>query len=407
MTPPLVGVRVVDISTSYAGPTATMYLADMGAEVVKVERPGGDDARAWGPPFVDGESAWFHSANRGKRSIAVDLRSPAGVELLHRLLGRADVFVENLNPAKLESLGLDPGTVRGRHPHLVYCAISGFGFTGPDAAMPGYDLIAQARSGLMSVTGSRGGTPQRVSTALSDIVTGLVAAFAATAALHRRTTTGEGEFVDVSLLDTDLALMAPRIASYLAGEPEPQPSGGTDSVLAVYQAFETADRPIVVAVGNDTLWRRFCLAVGLAELADDPVLATNEGRREQRPCILPAIAERLAERPAADWLARLAEASIPAYVIQPLSEVVTDRQVVARSGVGHLDNGVRVVAPPWRFGSIPPWTGGTAIGSVGADGPTVLAEYGLTEPEVAALVESGALIVPGLTCQPAGAEVGR
>jgi crotonobetainyl-CoA:carnitine CoA-transferase CaiB-like acyl-CoA transferase len=143
---PLAGIRVVDISTSYAGPTASMYLADMGAEVVKVERPGGDDARAWGPPFVDGESAWFHSANRGKRSIAVNLRSPAGVELLHRLLERADVFVENLNPAKLAGLGLDPGSVRRRHPQLVYCAISGFGFTGPDAATPGYDLIAQARS---------------------------------------------------------------------------------------------------------------------------------------------------------------------------------------------------------------------------------------------------------------------
>ena len=393
---PLTGVRVVDISTSYAGPTASMYLADMGADVVKVERPGGDDARAWGPPFVDGESAWFHSANRGKRSIAVNLRSPAGVELLHRLLEGADVFVENLNPAKLAGLGLDPGTVRRRHPQLVYCAISGFGFTGPDAATPGYDLIAQARSGLMSVTGARGGTPQRVSTALSDIVTGLVAAFAVTAALHRRTRTGEGDFVDVSLLDTDLALMAPRIASYLAGEPEPAPSGGTDSVLAVYQAFETADRPIVVAVGNDGLWRRFCAAVGLPDLAADPALATNEGRREQRPRILPAIAGRLAERPAAEWLARLGEASIPASVIQPLSEVVADRQVVARSGVGPLDNGVRVVAPPWRFGSDPPpaGTGCAAIRAAGADGRALLSEYGLTEAEITALVDAEALVLP-------------
>lgn len=388
---PLADVRVIDISTSYAGPTATMYLADMGAEVVKVERPGGDDARAWGPPFVDGESAWFHSANRGKRSITVDLRSPAGLELLHRLLERADVFVENLNPAKLEALGLDPATVRRRHPHLIYCAISGFGFTGPDAASPGYDLIAQARSGLMSVTGARDGTPQRVSTALSDIVTGLVAAFAVTAALHRRSRTAEGEVVDVSLLDTDLALMAPRIASYLAGEAEPAPSGGTDSVLAVYQAFETADRPIVVAVGNDALWGRFCDAVGLPELATDPALATNQGRREERPRILPAVAERLAQRPAAEWLARLGKAAIPAYVIQSLSEVVADRQVVARQNVDRLDNGLRVVAPPWRFGSAPAVTGRAAIRPAGADGPAVLEDYGFTGAEIRALIESDAL----------------
>ncbi|HVW33537.1 MAG TPA: CoA transferase [Acidimicrobiia bacterium] len=395
MTGALAGVRIVDISTSYAGPTATMYLADMGADVVKVERPGGDDARAWGPPFVDGESAWFHSANRGKRSLAVDLRTPAGGELVHRLLERADVFVENLTTAKLAALGLDPDTVRARHPHLIYCAVSGFGFTGPDAATPGYDLVAQARSGLMSVTGARGGTPQRVSTALSDIVTGLVAAFAVTAALHRRHRTGEGEFVDVSLLDTDLALMAPRIASYLAGEPEPAPSGGTDSVLAVYQAFETADRPIIVAVGNDALWRRFCAAVELPELAADPALATNEGRRQARPRILPAIAARLAERPAAAWLARLGEASVPAYVIQSLSEVVADPQVRARRAIAPLDNGLPVVAPPWRFGSAPPGAGPRpAIGPVGADAASVLQDYGLAEAELAALLEAGALIVP-------------
>ena len=411
MTGALAGVRVVDISTSYAGPTATMYLADMGADVVKVERPGGDDARAWGPPFVDGQSAWFHCANRGKRSIAVDLRQRSGVELAHRLLEGAHVFVENLNPSKLCTLGLDPDTVRRRHPALIYCAISGFGFTGPDAATPGYDLVAQARSGLMSVTGAKGGTPQRVSTALSDIVTGLVAAFAVTAALHRRQRTGEGEFIDVSLLDTDLALMAPRIASYLAGEPEPAPSGGTDSVLAVYQAFETADRPIVVAVGNDALWQRFCAAVDLPQFADDPALATNEGRRQARPHLLPAIAERLAGRPADDWLARLREASVPAYVIQSLSEVVGDPQVRARQAIDRLDNGMQVVTPPWRFASAPSDDRlRTAIGPVGGDGFSVLREHGFSDVEIGALIDSGALRVPAggdAVAAPAPAEARR
>ncbi len=221
---PLSGVRVVDVSTSYAGPTATMYLGDMGADVVKVERPEtGDDARLWGPPFVGneagGESAWFLSANRNKRSVCLDLSTQEGLAALMRLLGRADVFVENINPAKLEKRGLDPGALRERFPRLIYCALSGFGLDGPDRDRPGYDLIAQARSGLMSVTGAKGGTPQRVSTALSDVVAGMVAAFAVAAALVRQQSTGEGELVDVSLLDADLALMAPRVASFLAGEP--------------------------------------------------------------------------------------------------------------------------------------------------------------------------------------------
>ena len=216
---PLSGVRVVDVSTSYAGPTATMYLGDMGADVIKVERPEtGDDARLWGPPFVGdeagGESAWFLSANRNKRSVCLDLSTQEGLAALMRLLDGTDVFVENINPAKLEKRGLDPKALRERFPRLIYCALSGFGLDGPDRARPGYDLIAQARSGLMSVTGAKGGTPQRVSTALSDVVAGMMAAFAVAAALVRQQSTGEGELVDVSLLDADLALMAPRVASW-------------------------------------------------------------------------------------------------------------------------------------------------------------------------------------------------
>jgi crotonobetainyl-CoA:carnitine CoA-transferase CaiB-like acyl-CoA transferase len=248
---PLHGTTIVDMTTSYAGPTATMLLADMGARVVKVERPRiGDDSRHWGPPFVAGESAWFLSANRNKRSVCVNVSHPSGREVLDKLLVSADVFVQSMNPSKLTVLGIDPDAVRDRHPHLVYCALSGFGLSGPDRERPGYDLIAQARSGLMSVTGEAGRMPQRVSTALSDVVTGMVAALAIAAALRRKALTGEGTVIDVSLLDVDLALMAPRIASYLAGEPEPRPTGATDSVLAVYQSFNASDRPFVVAVGE-------------------------------------------------------------------------------------------------------------------------------------------------------------
>ena len=199
---PLSGVRVVDLSSSYAGPTATMYLGDMGADVIKVERPEtGDDARFWGPPFVGEEAAWFLSANRNKRSVCLNISDEEGHSVLLRLLGSADVFVENLNPGKLGRLRLDPETLRSRFPRLIYCALSGFGLDGPDRDRPGYDLIAQARSGLMSVTGARGGTPQRVSTALSDIVAGMAAAFTISSALVRQQRSGEGELIDVALLD--------------------------------------------------------------------------------------------------------------------------------------------------------------------------------------------------------------
>ncbi len=344
------------MSTSYAGPTASMYLADLGADVVKVERPGtGDDARGWSPPSVDGTSAWFASANRNKRSIALDLRSAGGAAVLHRLLGDADVFIENLNPAKLAALGLAPAATCLRYPRLIYCAMSGVGLTGPDSDLPGYDLVAQARSGLMSVTGAAGGSPQRVSTALSDIVTGMAAALAISAAAAHQRSTDEGDLVDVSLLDSDLALMAPRIAAHLAGDPEPAPSGGTDSVLAVYQPFPTCDRDIVIAVGNDVIWQRFCAAVGLPGMAADERLRDNVGRRTHRTEVVRVISARLVTRNAGEWLAILRDAGVPASLVQGLSETSADPQVVARGailpvpGSGGALNGVR---SPFRLLSV-------------------------------------------------------
>jgi crotonobetainyl-CoA:carnitine CoA-transferase CaiB-like acyl-CoA transferase len=352
---PLAGVAAVDMSTSYAGPTAAMYLADLGARVIKVERPRhGDDARGWGPPFVDGESAWFASANRNKDSIVLNLRTEQGRAELDGLLEGADVLVENLNPTKLAGLGLDPDTVRRRFPKLIYCALSGFGLTGPDAGLAGYDLIAQARSGLMSVTGPASGPPQRVSTALSDVVAGMCAALAVSAALVRQRMTGQGELVDVSLLDVDLALMAPRLAAYLAGGPEPAPSGGTDSVLATYQTFPTADRDIAIAIGNDAMWRRFCSVVELDALADDPGLATNADRQARRPELVAAISARLRLRSAAEWTVALQAAAIPCSLVQTLSEVVDDPQVRARGTLMPVPGSggrLHTVHPPFRLGS--------------------------------------------------------
>jgi crotonobetainyl-CoA:carnitine CoA-transferase CaiB-like acyl-CoA transferase len=394
--PPLAGVRVVDVTTSYAGPVATMYLGDMGADVIKVERPvHGDDTRGWGPPFLGGESAWFLTANRNKRSVCIDLRSPEGMAVLGSLLESADVFIQSFNPVKLEGLGLAPEAICERFPRLVYCAMSGFGLDGPDRKLPGYDLVAQARSGMMSVTGESGRMPQRISTALSDVVAGTIAAFAIAAALRRQALTGEGDVIDVALLDADLSLMAPRIGSFLAGEPEPRPSGATDSVLAVYQPFETADRPIVVAVGNDEMWRRMCEVIGRPELAADPGLATNADRRERRAEVIEAIAERLRERPAAEWLAALARAAIPSAPIQFLSDVSADPQVRARRSIRTIDHPgageVEVVAAPWRLASdagAPPTRPAPRLG---ADTVEVLAEAGYSEDRIAQLVEGGAV----------------
>ncbi|MGY1806983.1 CaiB/BaiF CoA transferase family protein [Blastococcus sp. SYSU D00669] len=398
---PLDGIRVVDMSTSYAGPTASMYLADLGADVVKVERPTGDDARGWGPPFVGASSAWFAAANRNKRSIAIDLRTASGAEVLRRLVGSADVFLHNVNPSKLEGLGVDPATVCARSPRLVYCAVSGFGLTGRDRRLPGYDLIAQARSGLMSVTGAAGGVPQRVSAPLSDIVAGLSAALSIIAALHRVSRGGPGGVVDISLLDADLALMAPRIASYLAGEPEPAPSGATDSVLAVYQQFQALDRPVCIAVGNDAIWSRLCGVLELPDLAADPRLASNEGRRRHRPEVIGRIADAVARRDSAHWLAAFAEAGVPAAPIASLSEVVWDPHVRDRASIFALpvaegdpvaagDEVTHVVAAPWRISQAEaPRRPAPALG---ADSRAVLAEIGVDAAGVQALLESGAVL---------------
>lgn len=331
MIKPLSGITVVDISTSYAGPYCSMLLGDMGANVIKVEKPvTGDDCRTWGPPFLSGESAWFLSVNRNKKSLGLDINKPEGKELLFELLSKADVFIQNLKPSSLTKMGVSYEDIKKINPKIVYCSITGFGQTGPMKYLPGYDLIAQAMSGIMSVTGEENGSPQRVGTAMTDMVTGIISAFAISTSLFQRTHTNEGAFIDTALLDTDVVLMTPRIVSYLASGEEPRPSGGTDSVISIYQKLRTSDREIVVATGTNQIWSRFCNAIERPDLINHPDFQDNARRKQNQKILIELVESILTGQSAEYWLKKFAEGNIPAAPILFLKEVVNHPQVLAR-----------------------------------------------------------------------------
>jgi crotonobetainyl-CoA:carnitine CoA-transferase CaiB-like acyl-CoA transferase len=327
----LQSVRVIDLTTSVAGPLATMLLADMGAEVLKIERPiGGDDARAWGPPFLDDESLWFLSVNRNKKSVALDYSKPEGLEILKRLIGVADVVVVNLPPRVARKLKVDAETLRSLHPELIYASITGFGLRGQRADWTCYDLIAEGYSGVMDLTGAANGEPQKIGAPAADMLAGQDAAFAVVCSLFERHRTGTGRLVDISLVDSMTRFLACRIVPYLGSGDIPTRSGGKDSVIAVYQSFETSDYPITLGLGNDGIWQRFWDAVGRSNVAGLDGMATNAERRERRGDIVAMIAEILRQRPRSHWLAAFSEARVPAGPINSVDQVVSDQALLDR-----------------------------------------------------------------------------
>lgn len=333
MSGPLSGLRVIDLSRVLAGPSCTQILGDLGADIIKIERPGmGDDTRKWGPPFLGEtkESAYYLSCNRNKRSIAVDMTKPEGQAIIHDLLAGADILIENFKTGGLKKYGLDFDNVHQRHPHIIYTSITGFGQTGPLAAEPGYDLLVQAMGGLMSVTGEIDGAPMKVGVALSDIMTGLYAAIGTLAAIEARHTTGRGQHVDVALLDCTLASLTNLSQYYLTSGRVAPRYGNAHSTIVPYQAFEAADGWLVVAVGNDTQFTRFATALGHGEWADDPAFATNRARVENRERLVPMIAESLCAKPVADWVAIMLDIDIPCGPVNKMDQVFAMDQIKAR-----------------------------------------------------------------------------
>jgi crotonobetainyl-CoA:carnitine CoA-transferase CaiB-like acyl-CoA transferase len=340
----LTGIRVLDLTTSIAGPYASMLLADLGAEVIKVERPGrGDDCRAWGPPFLDGESLWFLSVNRNKHSITLDYAGDAGRRVLHDLAKQCDVVLVNLVARAQRKLGIDHATLAALRGDLIHVSLTGFGLQGARADMPCYDLIAEGYSSVMDLTGEAQNDPQKVGTPAADLIAGMDAALVTLGALFDRARTGKGRAIDVAMVDSMTRFMSPRIVPFLGSGILPQRTGAKDSVIAVYQVFHAADLPMNLALGNDAIWKRFWSTVGEPAVGEDPRYASNAQRQALRTEIVERIAAVLKTRPRDHWLPLLAAAKVPAGPIYRVDEVAADPGLRERGVVYRLEADGRAI----------------------------------------------------------------
>jgi crotonobetainyl-CoA:carnitine CoA-transferase CaiB-like acyl-CoA transferase len=372
-------IRVLDLSRVLAGPWATQILADLGAEVIKIERPGiGDETRTWGPPYLkreDGqdsnESAYFLCANRNKKSVALDISSPSGQELLRKLAAQSDVIVENFKAGGLKRYGLDYASIKAVAPSIVYCSITGFGQTGPYASRPGYDFLIQGIGGLMSITGlpdgEAGAGPIKTGVAVTDILTGLYASTAILGALLSRERTGEGQYIDIALLDVQVACLANQVMNYLTTGRPPRRLGNAHPNVVPYQDFPTSDGSIILAVGNDAQFRKFCVVAGQAGLADDSRFATNAGRVKNRAQLLPLMRTITSQQSTQHWIEALEREGVPCGPINDIAGVFTDPQVIARElhlqlphpcgSAPSVASPIRLSGTPVQYRSAPPMLG--------------------------------------------------
>jgi len=369
MTPgALQGLRILDLSRILAGPTCTQLLGDLGAEVIKIENPatGGDDTRTWGPPFVEGPdgkptdlSAYFMCANRNKLSVAVDITTPEGQEAIKALAAECDVLIENFKPGGLAKYGLDADAMLAANPALVYCSISGFGQTGPNASKPGYDLMAQGYGGVMSLTGEPDGEPMKVGVGIADVMCGMYACVGILAALRHRDQTGEGQHIDVALVDSQIAWLINEGVNHLTSGKVPQRRGNGHPNIVPYQVFETADGYVIIAVGNDSQFQRFCEFLQVPELAKDPLYATNPARLENRDGLLSQLIPLLRAIPTDDVISGLETRKVPVGPVQTLDQVFGSDQVKARDMIATIPSGdaaegsVRVIGNPLKLSKTP------------------------------------------------------
>lgn len=388
----LAGITVVDLTRVLAGPYCTMTLGDLGAEVIKVERPEfGDDTRHWGPPFSDdGRSAYFLSANRNKRSMTLDLKHEAGKTVLERLIRRADILVDNFRAGTMDELGFTPSRLGDLRPDLIYCTLTGYGYSGPYRDRPGYDFMVQALGGLMSVTGPAEGEPMRTGIAIADLAAGMFAAQAILAALFRRERTGQGERVDISLLDSMVALMSYIASNFLVSGELPQRYGNGHPNIVPYQSFKAADDYFAFAAGNDQQWLRFCAAVDRAEWGEDPRFATNAARVQNRSQVVESLSALFAQQPADYWLELCQDIGLAAAPINSLDEVARDPQVVARGLLERPQASDATVASPLRLHNAPPQVRYPAP-QLGEHTDEILAWLGLSAEEIQELRRAQAI----------------
>ncbi len=348
---------VLDLSHALAGPFCSTMLGDYGAEIIKIEPLEGEIARGWGPPFYGGESAYFVNLNRNKKSVAIDLKHPDGKALFFRLLEQSDVVLENLRVGTVGKLGIDYERARERHPGIIYCSISGFGQNGPYRDRAALDLVVQAESGMMSITGEPGGRGVRAGVSIADITAGMYAAFGIMAALHARQTTGRGQFIDVSMLEGQLGLLSGMIGAFVADGIVPGPLGTAYGALLPYQTFRTKTRDIAIGIGSDKLWRTFCPLLGLPALSDDPRYVTNAARNANRPALIATLQEAFLTKSYEEWEAILMPAGVPMGAINTLDVVVSHPQVAARDAMVEsthpVAGAVRMTAPPVRMSETP------------------------------------------------------
>jgi crotonobetainyl-CoA:carnitine CoA-transferase CaiB-like acyl-CoA transferase len=401
MAGPLTGLRVLDLSRVLAGPWATQMLADMGAEVVKIERPGsGDDTRGWGPPFVTegGDSAYYLAANRGKRSLAVDIARPEGQAVVRRLAARADVVVENFKRGDLARYGLDHAALSKARPDLVYCSITGFGQTGPHADRPGYDFMIQGMAGTMSLTGEAGGEPLRAGVAVADLTTGMYSVIAILAALRHRDATGAGQHIDMALFDVTFGWLANQAQNYLVSGTSPGRVGNTHPNLVPYQVFATATKPLIVAVGNDRQFAAFAGVLGHAAWADDARFRLNRDRVGNRELLVGMIGDVMRGRAAEDWQPEIEAAGVPVGPVNDLAQAFADPQVAARGLVVEVEHAqagpIGTLAQPMKF-SATALDYGNAPPLLGQHSRAVLTDAGFAADEIAALEAGGVVAQHG------------